>query len=445
LSATIRIPIIFISPETSPNSYTGALGGPPLIREWLEKEMHKLIYVLRNNFSDTDLVFYVVKNVDDAVKVLDSEKDSIGFVVVLLHTWSGGATRVFLESGKPVILIAESYGGGGEFLLEYGRAVKENRPVIGISIRDLDDEIVIKKIRLLKVLARLKMTRILFVTLNIDWFRKISSLIHDLFGIEPVVIDGREFVEKYYMKTDDAEAEKYMREWIKNADRVYETSHIDILKAAKLYIAMRKALEDHKADSIAVDCINLYDSKVLDAWPCLGYMQLWLDGYVPVCEADPYSAVMLLIIWLLNNEPGFISDPVLDYKNNEIIYYHCYAPINPLGGNIRVSYSITSAHLGLKKASVHVDLPVNQIITAAQIIPDQKTIIIHKAKTLRNEFSSHACATKLVATSNVKALARNWRWTWHRVVFYGDFAEDIKDLARLIGFKVIEEDKLRED
>jgi len=437
----MKLPIVFIAPETTPRSYTGALGGPPLIKDWLEEKKHRFMLKLKLSFPQTSFAFYTVTNVDEGKKVLELEKDSIGFVVVLLHTWSGGATRVFLESGKPVVLIAESYGGGGEFLIEYGKALSNGGKVVGISVRNLDSDVVIKKVKLLEVLYRLRQSRILFITIDKQRFDYFEKVLRETLGVESIYLDGKVFAEKYYRVADENEARKWALEWMSNAYKVYENSYEDIVKAAKLYLAMKKALQDFKAISIAVDCINLFDAKILDAWPCLGYMQLWLDGYIPVCEADPYSAVMLLMVWYLEEKPGFISDPVIDYTKNEIVYYHCYSPVNPFGGNRKVPYIITPAHLNLKRASLYVELPVNEDITAAQIWPEQKTIILHKGKAIGNEYSIYACATKLVAKVNAKAIARNWRWSWHRVVFYGDLAEDLKDLATLLGFAVYVEDK----
>lgn len=437
----LRIPIVFVAPETSPGSYTGALGGPPLISEWIEKERSKIIYKLNTALPDARFIYYTVTNAEEAKKIVDAEKESIGFVVVLLHVWSGGATRVFIESGKPVILIAESYGGGGEFLLEMRRAVEEKRRVVGISVRDLDNDIVIRKIKLLYTLHKLSSTRILFVTIDrerIEYFKKILG---EHFGIEAIYIDGREFAEKYYRVADEEEARRIVLEWVSGAERVLEDRFEDLLKAAKLYLAMKRILQEYKAISIAIDCIYLFDKKILDAWPCLGYMKLWLEGFVPVCEADPYSAAILLVMWYLAERPGFISDPVLDQARDEVIYYHCYSPINPFGGNVKVPYIITPAHLGVKRASVHVKLPVNEVITVAQFVPEQRIMTIHRGKTIGNEYSLHACATKLVAKTNTRNLARNWLGGWHRVVFYGDFTDDLRDLATLIGYSVLEEDK----
>jgi L-fucose isomerase-like protein len=436
----VRIPVVFIAPETSPGSYTGALGGPPLISDWLSREVSRFTYRLKSELPGVEVVTYIVKNPEEAKRVVEEERGSVGFVVVILHCWSGGATRVFLETGKPVILVAEAYGGGGEFLLEYGRAVSEGRPVVGISVRNLDSDIVLRKVKLLEVLQRLRETRVLFVTINTEWFKNIARVLKERLGVDSIIVDGRDFVERYYRSVDEREAERYASKWISEARSVLEDRVDEVFKSAKLYLAMKRALEDYKAQAIAVDCISLYDARVLDAWPCLGYMQLWLDGYVAVCEADPLSAITLLVAWYLAGKPGFISDPVLDQERGEVVYYHCYAPINMVKDK-RSAYTITPAHLYLKRASVQVDLPVDEEITAALVNPLEKVMLLHRGRAVKNELCIHACATKLVAKSNVEALAKNWRYTWHRVVFYGDLVEDFRDLATLLGFKVVREDE----
>jgi len=63
---------------------------------------------------------------------------------------------------------------------------------------------------------------------------------------------------------------------------------------------------------------------------------------------------------------------------------------------------------------------------------------------LFEELDDVSCRTKLAVRTDVKALHDNLDWDTfgqHRVVFYGDFREDIKNLATLIGFEIVEEDK----
>ena len=280
--------------------------------------------------------------------------------------------------------------------------------------------------------------------LSIDLYSYTRQL-QALFGVTPILMDSRSFVEKYYSKVSESEAKEVAERWIKEAKEVTETDKDEILRAAKLYIAMREAVKDHNADVIAVDCIVLYRNGFLDAWPCLGFMELIRrDEVIPVCEADINSAVLLLLMKYLANRPGFINDPSPDMLKGEIVYYHCFAPITPYayGDEKAVPYIITPAHLGGKRASVYVEAPTGEPVTLVGLSLDEKILTIHTAKVLRNEYSLKSCSTKIIGRANVKTIVKKFRWRagWHRVLFYGDWREELKELASLLGLNVVEED-----
>lgn len=53
------------------------------------------------------------------------------------------------------------------------------------------------------------------------------------------------------------------------------------------------------------------------------------------------------------------------------------------------------------------------------------------------------CRTKLAVKTDGKALLESLSWETfgnHRVAFYGDYRQKFKDLAKLIGFEVVEKD-----
>jgi hypothetical protein len=445
-----RIGIAFVDPAS------GAIGEFPQSEEWFSREKKAVLSGLSKMFPEIEFIPYDIKNLADAGEFLKRGEGAAGYLVFVLNC-IGGLLRPIVQSGKPTIMIGETYGGAGEFLLEYSRARAAGKPVLGILCRDIASEKVLKKVKLLDTIRKLRDSKILFVVspglkkaidteypLSTDLWSAIRS-VQTITGITPIILDVREFVESYYNKIDEARAREVADEWIKGASEYIEEEIEEILNSAKLYLAMKWCAKDYGADAIALDCIVLYRTKFLDAWPCLGYMEFCKNGeVVPVCEADPYSAVVLLIMKYLTGLPGFICDPSPDDLTGEVVYYHCYAPINPLGGSGgRVPYSIVPAHLGGKRASVYTELPTGEIVTVVGFDPEERTLTLHTARTIKNERSPQSCATKLVGTTNTKALAKNWRWRsgWHRVVFYGDWREDLKDFATLLGLQVLEEDR----
>jgi L-fucose isomerase-like protein len=352
---------------------------------------------LSKMYPEINFVTYDIRTASDVEKFLKEEGES--YLLIVLNSIAG-LIRPILYSHKPTVIIAETYGGAGEYLMEYSRALEAGMPIVGIVTRDITSENVLKKIELLEVICKLRRSKILFIVspsekflmeleypLSTDLYSSIKSL-QAITGITPIILSIQEFIDKYYKKVEESEAKAIAEKWINNAKKNVEKNTEEIIKSAKLYIAMKKAAFDYKVDAIALDCIVLHNTNLLDAWPCLGYMELWNDNIVPVCEADAYSGAVLLIMKYLADRPGFISDPSPDDLTNEVVYYHCMAPLIPYGSKgCRCPYTITPAHLGAKSASVHVELPTNETITAVGFSPEERTLVVHTAQAVKNEFS----------------------------------------------------------
>lgn len=444
-----KVAVGFVAP------LTGAIGGPPASEKWFTEKSSAIMDKLSKMFSEIEFITYDIKKPSDVNEFLKKGNECTGYLIFVLNSITALA-RPILHSSKPTIVIAETYGGAGDYLLEYAKAQNAKMPVIGTVTRDICNEEILKKVKLLEVIQKLRDSRVLFIVapsekylmeleypLSVDLYSIVNSL-QSSTGITPLFLDIRKFVENYYSKADEGDARAIADEWIKSAERNLEKDTEEIIRSAKLYLAMKKATMDYRANAIALNCIVLHSLGFLNAWPCLGYMEMQNNNIVPVCEADPSSSIILLIMKYLANRPGFIADPSPDDLSGEIIYYHCYAPLKPHGQCSEASsYVITPAHLGTKHASVYVRLPVGETITAVGLVPDEGTLVMHTAKTISNEFSEHACSVKLVGRTNTRLLAKNWRWRsgWHRVVFYGNWKEDLKDLATLLKLRVVEEDK----
>ena len=450
LSNKAKVGVAFIIPPL------GAIGGPPLSEKWFSEIKEKVMRKLKEMYPEIEFSIHDIRDSEDVKKFLESEAKSVGYVVFILNCITG-LVRPILYSYKPVIMIAESYGGSGDFLLEYSEAKTYDVPVIGEVTRDVSNEKALKKINLLRTIHGLKNSKILFIVspsekyllkleypLSIDLYSSLKG-VEAITGVTPIILDAKEFVKKYYEPVSDSEAKTIADKWIRESEKNLETDIGEIVKSAKLYLAMKRAVKDYGANAIAVNCIVLRNIGILDAWPCLGYMELWNDNIIPVCEADPYSAVLIIAGMYLTGRPGFVVDVAIDSLRNEAIYYHCYAPLEPLGkGKGKYPYIITPAHLGLKKASIHVKLPVNETITAVGLAPEDRTLILHTAEITSIEFSNYACSVKLVGKTDARALAENWlrRSGWHRVIFYGDWREEFRELATLLKLRVLEEDRM---
>jgi L-fucose isomerase-like protein len=435
----LRIPVVFLGPFEP---------------DFLSAD--DVLRVLRGRFPGVDFRPYNVNSVNDAYAFLRAEGDAVGYLILNVRVVHQGVVRAIVESGKPIVYIARTMEGSPNYLMDVVEARRAGYPVLSVATEDVLSDAVLNRVRYLVALGQIRGSRVLLVTARnlinyMSWAfpnaTELSRAVAELqrrVGLTVDFMDLREFIDRYYSKVTDAEAEPWVEAWVKGASQVVDPSRVDIVKAAKLYLAMLRAARERGDNVVAFDCIMNVSTGLIDAWPCLGYMQLWYDGLIPVCEADVYAILPLLIGRYLFNRPGFVNDPGVDEVNNRLIYWHCYAPTNPHGsGKPEVPYIITDAHGGSKHASIHVKLPVNEPITVMSYNPATNTLSLHVAKAIDNIYWKQLCATKLVATGDARSIAAKWVTEngYHRVLIYGDFREEVKEFAILMGIKIVEENQ----
>ncbi|MCD6351787.1 MAG: hypothetical protein J7M26_06680, partial [Armatimonadetes bacterium] len=98
---------------------------------------------------------------------------------------------------------------------------------------------------------------------------------------------------------------------------------------------------------------------------------------------------------------------------------------------------------------VEVLLPVGEQVTVAKLsVHDRKLSLFGgesvDGEELFPEFSDILCRTKLVVRTDAQALFEKVDWKTfgvHRVAFFGDWRQQFKDLAKLMGFEVVEKDR----
>lgn len=392
--------------------------------------------LLKKKLPDFDITFKTAMSSKDGERIIKEVGDVDGYVVCMLGIWVGAGYTI-VGAGKPTILVDDLYCGSGELISTYALAKNKELPVLAVASSDFED--VVEATKLVKAVALLKKSKIIVVT-DRD-VKKIAEAIKSSLGVE-VLKTSSEKLNQYYREADAKEAEKWAEKWIREALRVIEPSRDEIVKAARMYLAMKKLLEEEGAIAIAIDCLTLVYSNRLEAYPCLGFFQLNNEGLIGACEADLSSTLAMLIIRHLTREPSFISDPVFDLSKGWIVYAHCVAPSMVYGLNGPANPYIIRSHAEDRSgASIQSLMPLEEYVTTIQVNPFEKAMTIHIGKAVANINDEKACRTKLAVEVKADRILENWRWGWHRVTFYGNWLNELRSLARLIGFKIYEEDK----
>lgn len=439
--------------EVFPGKPKGQQGWPTLEfdcehrRNYLSERLSKECGNMR--FIGGDLI-YESKEIEIVKEKIKREKGIDGILVYFTALPAPSAEKL-LDTGYPTIIANDLFGGDLLLLKSYDFARRQNLPVLPISSSDIDD--MKKALRFIEVIHELKKSKILIIEESKDigdqshsWRRRYEDYLMAMktFGVEPIVI-GPEKLNKYYEESEEKEAEKIATKWENEAIQVIEPTKAEIVKSARLYLAMKKLMRELNANVITIDCLSLFYKGKLPAYPCLGFFQLNNEGLIGVCEADSDAALSHLIGQLLTGRPGYVSDPVINTASSQIIYAHCVATNRPFGKSKPASpYKIRSHAEDHKGASIQTLLPAGQPLTTIKLNLLDRKLAIHSAKSVGNIDDERACRTKLVAEAPVSKILDNWDYQtfgWHRVTFFGDFRKDFCNLAKLLGLMVIEEDR----
>lgn len=372
---------------------------------------------------------------EEAHKILSADKQVDAYIVYLVGCLWGDLSETIAASGKPTIFVDDLFAGSGEFLTSYARAKRQGLKIIGVSSSNFED--VVEAVRCLECLKKLKSSTALVVG------REPDEQIEKVFGTKMKMIEFQE-INEAYKAVKPSEAKKWADHWISEAEKVVEPSRKDIEKAAAMYLAMFDLVQKYHAKAITVNCLGgIYSGKMVEAYPCLGFMQLDNDGYVGACEADQRSTITKLLMTYLVGRPGFISDPVIDTSKNQIIYAHCVATTKVFGPDGPSNpYHIRNHSEDRKGACNRSLMPLGEMTTTIKFDHHKKQVILHQGKTVANVDEDKACRTKLAVEvkGDIFKLLNYWdEWGWHRVTFFGDLKRQVYNIASFLGFEVVEE------
>ncbi len=403
-----------------------------------EGRKKELLTKLTRALPEIDFLPVTVQSQKEAETLLQQDKDIDGYVIYLLGIWTG-ATRTIAASGRPVVLVDDLFAGSGEFLIEYANARRAGLKVYGVASSRFEDAV--EAISCFSALKKMKATRILDVTDSPGFWGK-PDKIKQVLGPEVIKIGSTE-INEAYQKADRKIAETYAQKWIKEAEKIIEPDEAEIRKSGLMYAALLDLMQKHRARAITIDCLTLFYSGKLPAYPCLGFCQLNNDGLVGACEGDLQSTTMMLLATYLAGRPGYISDPVIDMAKNEIIYAHCVAPTRVFGLKGPANpYRIRNHSEDRKGAAIQSLLPVGELVTTFEINGDVTEMVIHQARTTGNVEEDKACRTKLAARpeGDLNRLLNEWdRFGWHRVTVFGDLKKKLEAVCSLTGIKLINE------
>jgi len=155
------------------------------------------------------------------------------------------------------------------------------------------------------------------VASSIDYYT-----VHCHWGVDFVDVPLDELYRQFDSITDLSEMEIWANDFENKAQAVLEGNHSEIIKAFKLYKALRMIIEEERLSAISVACFTLIDR--MQTTGCLALSRLNDEGFPAGCEGDLPSIFTLFIASQLLDEQGFMANPTrIDRMKGELNVAHC--------------------------------------------------------------------------------------------------------------------------
>ncbi len=389
-------------------------------------------------FEGDDLEFVgknLVRTEADLKDINEKVKDEDGVLAFILTIYPP-ALRKVINWGKPTVLVNTVFEI--PYIYNFGPA-RGKKNVIPVSSSDFGD--VGRKLRVLKAIRKLRDTKILVHGHELPG--KFVKQAKEKLGVEFVKLETQRLV-KAYKNADEGAAEKLAEKWINNAEEVVEPTRRDVVEACKLYLAVRKIIEEERARGIAesIFCLRSDDMPL----PCLTIAQLNDDGLIGTCQADLAACLTQLMIGYIAEKPGFVANVHVDTARNLLGLAHCVSPTKMDGVNSEPEPYVLRNHMGLyRSVAVDVRMRVGQKVTVASFVPFEKMLIYTGVIVGNVNQPHHDCRTYVaIKVKDAKRILKNYLredlpGLGHKVLFYGDWVEEVQDLGQLLGFDVINE------
>jgi hypothetical protein len=269
----------------------------------------------------------------------------------------------------------------------------------------------VDKIKLIRMLKRMRKEHILTVTdsayVNVtygdvrkhmpaDYNEKMLGAIDETFGTRVTKIGTPQVTEDEDIRSlwhrESQEANEIAQRWIRNARRMINTIETEVVRSAKLYLAMDMLMKKHEATGMAFHIRTLIKNPRPEelVYPALATSEFQLRNIVAKCQSHLNIVLSEMLLQYAYGRPSMMGDYAVDTYNNTSMVQHCEGPWNPWGDARRVPYILTDhRERRIRRRSVEgvgaaswILYPPDEPVTMWQIDLLSKQVLVHTGTTV---------------------------------------------------------------
>ncbi|MGI6132258.1 MAG: hypothetical protein ACOYES_10350 [Bacillota bacterium] len=152
----------------------------------------------------------------------------------------------------------------------------------------------------------------------------LEGAVREVWGPQLVHLPLGELV-RYSREADAGAAHATASQMQAAAEAVVEPDANAMLGSAKIYLGLRRIVQEHHLDAVAVHCFALLTPLANTA--CYALARLNDEGVPATCEADVPSCLTMLFMRYLTSQPSFLANPSsVDLRTGTAVFAHCTIP-----------------------------------------------------------------------------------------------------------------------
>ena len=237
-------------------------------------------------------------------------------------------------------------------------------------------------------------------------------------------------VEANYAAVAEAEVEDLANDFIAKSKAINakETNREEIVKAMRLYKAVKMMVEKYELSALTLNCFDLIPTT--KSTGCVALALLNDEGVPAGCEGDIQTILTMLAINAALDCPTFMANPskILDVAEHEMIIAHC-----TIAPSMTKEYNIRSHFESQSGVALEGILDCEEVTVAKCGGKDMKRFFVSKAKLIECLDNPIMCRTQL----HIKLDASPEYFLHesignHHVIICGNHAERLTSLFRLL-------------
>ena len=244
------------------------------------------------------------------------------------------------------------------------------------------------------------------------------------YGIETVDIDLQRLIDGIKV-VPQTEAEEVAQTMVKCSKAVKEPSDIDMLEAAKAYLAIKRICQEERLDAMTIRCFDIV--KACGTTSCLALALLNDEGIVAGCEGDMQTLMSMYLAKRLCGEVAFMANPS-QLTDKTSMLAHCTIPLTMC--NETVVRSHFESGIGVAIQGV---LPLNDYTLFKWGGPKLDRYFVTEAQAIEAPYSNHFCRTQITLDVNLKPYLLQYSIGNHHVIIRGTHADAIRRFMQSNG------------